>query len=101
MKAAANPNPRGRASLCEASFPESEWMHKDARSASLPGRAGGPHPAALWLTDAQQAVDRSTPYLMEFASADAGKTAFWAMRWVNTHGEHGPWSATVSGTIGG
>ena len=48
-----------------------------------------------------QAVDRSTPYLMEFNSADAGKTAYWALRWVNTRGEHGPWSATVSGTIPG
>lgn len=48
-----------------------------------------------------QAVDRSTPYLMEFASADAGKTAWWALRWVNTKGDHGPWSATVSATIPG
>ena len=48
-----------------------------------------------------QAMDKSAPYLMEFASTDAGKTAFWAMRWVNTKGEHDPWSATVSGTIPG
>ena len=48
-----------------------------------------------------QGVDRSTPYLMEFDSADAGKTAWWALRWVNTKGEHGPWSATVSATIPG
>ena len=48
-----------------------------------------------------QAVDKSTPYLMEFDSADAGKTAWWALRWVNTKGEHGPWSATVSATIPG
>lgn len=48
-----------------------------------------------------QGIDKSTPYLMEFESADAGKTAWWALRWVNTRGEHGPWSATVSGTIPG
>ena len=54
-------------------------------------------PAAMHL----QAVDRSTPYLMEFDSADAGKTAWWALRWVNTAGEHGPWSTTVSATIPG
>jgi len=48
-----------------------------------------------------QAVDKSAPYLMEFASSDAGKTAWWALRWVNTRGEHGPWSAMVSATIGG
>jgi hypothetical protein len=48
-----------------------------------------------------QSVDKTTPYLMEFQSSDAGKTAWWAMRWVNTRGEHGPWSAMVSATIGG
>jgi hypothetical protein len=48
-----------------------------------------------------QSVDKTTPYLMEFESSDAGKTAWWAMRWVNTRGEHGPWSAMVSATIGG
>ena len=48
-----------------------------------------------------QGVDNSTPYLMEFDSADASKTAYWALRWVNTRGEHGPWSATVSATISG
>ena len=46
-----------------------------------------------------QGVIRSTPFLMNFDSADAGKTGFWALRWVNTKSEHGPWSATVSGTI--
>ena len=48
-----------------------------------------------------QVMDKSTPYMMEFDSADADKTAYWAFRWVNNAGEHGPWSATVSATIGG
>ena len=48
-----------------------------------------------------QAVDRSTPYIMEFDSADAGKTAWWALRWVNTANEYGPWSPTISATIPG
>ena len=47
------------------------------------------------------AVDRSAPYLQEYASADAGKTGYYALRWVNSAGEHGPWSATVSATIPG
>ena len=54
-------------------------------------------PGAMHL----QVMDKSTPYLMEFDSADAGKTVYWAFRWVNNAGEHGPWSATVSATIGG
>lgn len=48
-----------------------------------------------------QAVDKSTPCLMEFDGADVGKTAFWALRWVKSRGEHGLWSANVSGTNSG
>ena len=48
-----------------------------------------------------QGVDRGTPCLMEFDGVDAGKTAWRALREVNTWGEHGPWSATISGTIPG
>ena len=48
-----------------------------------------------------QAVDKSTPYLMEFESTDASKTAWWVLRWDNTKGKHGSWGATVSGTIPG
>ena len=46
-----------------------------------------------------QAVDRSTPYRMEYQRADAGKTAYYARRWPNTRDEQGPWSATFSATI--
>jgi hypothetical protein len=31
--------------------------------------------------------------------ADAGKPAFYMLRWVNPRGERGPWSQTVSATI--
>ena len=63
----------------------------------LTGTTAPAGPDAMHL----QAVDKSSPYIMEFDSADAGKTAWWALRWVNTKGEHGPWSATVSATIPG
>ena len=63
----------------------------------LTGTTAPAGPDAMHL----QAVDKSSPYIMEFASADAGKTAWWALRWVNTKGDHGPWSATVSATIPG
>ena len=63
----------------------------------LTGTTAPAGPDAMHL----QAVDKSSPYIMEFDSADAGKTAWWALRWVNTKGEHGPWSATASATIPG
>lgn len=45
------------------------------------------------------ALDTRTPYTVEFEAADAGKTAYYMLRWISTRGETGPWSATVSGTI--
>lgn len=46
-------------------------------------------------------LDTRTPYLAHFDFADAGKTAYYMVRWINTRQEHGPWSETVAATIGG
>lgn len=45
------------------------------------------------------ATDTATPYTVEYDGADAGKIAHYMLRWVNTRGERGPWSQTVSATI--
>lgn len=45
------------------------------------------------------ATDTATPYTAEYDGADAGKIAHYMLRWVNTRGERGPWSQTVSATI--
>jgi hypothetical protein len=45
------------------------------------------------------ALDTRTPYVVAFDATDAGKTAYYMLRWISTRGETGPWSATVSGTI--
>jgi len=45
------------------------------------------------------ATDTATPYAVEYDGADAGKIAHYMLRWVNTRGERGPWSQTVSATI--
>ncbi len=45
-------------------------------------------------------VDTRTPYLASFDGADAGKTAYYMLRWVSTTGEKGPWSETATATIG-
>jgi len=47
------------------------------------------------------ALDTASPYLLEHNSADAGKLAHYLLRWVNTRGEPGPWSETISATIAG
>jgi hypothetical protein len=42
-----------------------------------------------------------SPYKKDFESSDAGKTAWYWLRWVNTRGEQGPWSLPVSAMIVG
>ncbi|MCW5766115.1 MAG: hypothetical protein KIT68_09085 [Phycisphaeraceae bacterium] len=34
-----------------------------------------------------------------FPSAEAGKTAYYALRWVSTRGEKGRWSEVISATV--
>lgn len=45
------------------------------------------------------AVDTSAPYVMNFDSADGGKTNYVWMRWVSPTGERGPWSEQAQATI--
>lgn len=47
------------------------------------------------------ATDTRTPYVAEYDPADAGKTAYYWLRWENTKGQPGPWSVTASATITG
>jgi hypothetical protein len=46
------------------------------------------------------ALDTASPYLLVHDAADAGKVAHYMLRWVNTRNQPGPWSETVSATIG-
>ena len=45
-------------------------------------------------------LDTRTPYLAQYNGADGGKRAHYMLRWVNAKGDKGPWSETVSVTIG-
>jgi len=65
--------------------------------------------AEIWVkcgdappTDPSQCgfLDTKTPYVAESPGTDGGKVAHYMLRWVNTRGEKGPWSETVSATIG-
>ncbi len=59
-------------------------------------------PAPLDLSETQyQATDTRTPHLLTFDGADGGKTVHIIGRWVNTKGEPGPISETVSATVPG
>ena len=45
------------------------------------------------------ATDTRTPYVAGFDQADAGKTAYYWLRWENTKGETGPWSEPASRVV--
>jgi hypothetical protein len=46
------------------------------------------------------ALDTRSPYVLDFSGSDGAKNAHYILRWVNTRGQKGPWSETVSATIG-
>ena len=46
------------------------------------------------------ATDTRSPYVALFDSGQAGQVAHYMLRWVSTRAEPGPWSETVSATIG-
>ena len=47
------------------------------------------------------ALDTASPYVAEYPGTDAGKTAYYMLRWVTTRGDKGPWSETLAATIAG
>jgi hypothetical protein len=47
------------------------------------------------------ATDTATPYVYTFSGADAGKTAWYLLRWVSNNGDKGDWSEAVGATVNG
>ncbi len=45
-------------------------------------------------------TDTRSPYLVEYDAGKAGQFAHYMLRRINTRGERGPWSETISATIG-
>ena len=61
-------------------------------------KAGGDAPKdASELT--YLATNTRASYTATFEGADAGKTAWYWLRWVNTRGECGPWGSPVSAMV--
>ena len=44
-------------------------------------------------------MDTNAPHKISYTGEQAGQIAHYMLRWVNTKGEAGPWSRTVSATI--
>ena len=47
------------------------------------------------------ALDTASPYVATYEGTDGNKTAHYMLRWATRAGDKGPWSETVSATIGG
>ena len=62
--------------------------------------AKGPNPPTSPGQCLLLAMDTNSPYVVTYDGEDAGQIAHYMLRWVNTRGEFGPWSETVSATIG-
>ena len=60
-----------------------------------------PHEPAPPLGDSYKFLSVSSRGNLQtdFPSAEAGKTAYYALRWVSTRGEKGPWSEVCAATV--
>lgn len=81
--------------------------YADETTPTTKAKPAGVHGSEVWVKLGDEAEFRflgtntSSPFQAVFADADAGKTAQYRLRWVNTRGEHGPWSSIISATIVG
>ncbi len=81
-------------------FAKSTAKPDGVRGCEIWTKVGDPAPIDLDETE-YQATDTRSPHLLTFDGADGGKTVHIIGRWVNTKGEPGPISETVSATIPG
>ena len=72
----------------------------------------GMHGCEIWMKlggeapkDASEltyiATDTRTPYVNHFTGADAGKTAYYWLRWTSTTAKPGPWSQPINAIVVG
>ena len=87
---------------------------RDSVHTSSRGKPAGVHGAEIWAAVVANgspppagpgamhfvALDTRSPYLAVYDDIDGGKTAYYALRWVNPANDPGPWSETVMATIG-
>ena len=86
--------------------------YSDEATPRSKAKPAGVHGCEIWMkidgaapVDASElgyvATDTSSPYTVNFEGKYAGKTVYYWLRWVNTRGEHGPWSSAISALVAG
>ena len=80
--------------------PTSRAKPQGAMGCEIVVKIGGPAPVDP--SECQfLALDSASPYVATYSGADANKMAHYMLRWASKGGDKGPWSETVSATIGG
>lgn len=84
----------------DSGTPDTKRKPPGVKHAILLLAIGGPTPTGPEQMQ-QIATDTATPYLYEFAEADAGKVAHWALCWETTAGDKSACGPVMSWTIPG
>lgn len=84
----------------DAATPDSKAKPDGVQSCEIREQIGGAAPtdpnAMAFL-----AIETRAPYRADFEAGDAGKTVYFAFRWLNTKGQPGPWSQVFNAVIPG
>ncbi len=91
---------RHRLFFADSETPTSSAKPEGAKFCEIRMTLGGDKP-----TDpdsmSQLAMESRSPHRNDFDPGDEGKTAFYALRWLNTAGDPGPWSPVYSAVVPG
>ncbi len=86
--------------IVDATTPDSKAKPPGVQGCEIREQVGGTAPVDP-ETMSLLAIETRMPYRADFEAMDVGKTVFFALRWRNTRGEPGPWSAVQSAVVPG
>jgi hypothetical protein len=86
--------------------------YHDAGNTTSRKKPAGVHAVEIWCKVGDPAPigpsemsfmgsDTATPWEKSFADSELGKPVYYALRWVSTRGEVGPWSVTIKSIVPG
>jgi hypothetical protein len=81
----------------------------EGQEGSSRAKPQGMHGCEIWMKVGEMpagpsemsyvATPTRTPYIVRHAESDAGKTAWYRLRWISKQNEPGPWSEVIQATI--
>lgn len=83
----------------DSATPDSRRKPDNAFGCDIWYKIGGDAPVDIEKDCEQAAIDRSSPYLLQFDGTDGGKTVYYALRWIGLDGSKGAWSPILTATI--